>query len=45
MRLIILKFCTMQDYMANDVMLIWQLMDDVVRINCIGIVGPAPPIL
>jgi hypothetical protein len=27
-RLIILKFYTMQDYVADDVVLIWQLVDD-----------------
>jgi hypothetical protein len=30
MRLIILKFCTIQDYITDDVVLIWQLMNDVI---------------
>jgi hypothetical protein len=29
-KLIILKFCTTQDYIADDVVLIWQLIDDVI---------------
>jgi hypothetical protein len=29
MRLIILKFFNMQDYVAEDVVLIWQLVNDV----------------
>jgi hypothetical protein len=29
MRLIILKFFNMQDYVADDVVLIWQLVNDV----------------
>jgi hypothetical protein len=29
-RLIILKFCIIQDYVTNDVVLIWQLVNDVV---------------
>jgi hypothetical protein len=28
-RLIILKFYTMQDYVTDDIVLIWQLVDDV----------------
>jgi hypothetical protein len=28
-RLIILKFYTIQDYVTDDAILIWQLMDDV----------------
>jgi hypothetical protein len=29
MRLIILKFYTIQDYVPNDIKLIWQLMNNV----------------
>jgi hypothetical protein len=40
-RLIILKFCSMQDYVIDDVVLIWQLVDDidtfhVKRMTCSG---------